>query len=45
MATVIAPQQAIPGPRVLPLLSWRANMLKLYQKSIQVPALAARHLW
>src|SRR5260370_2522816 len=31
MATVIAPQQAIPGPRALPLLSWRANMLKLYQ--------------
>src|SRR5260370_16995692 len=31
MATVIAPPQAIPGPRALPLLSWRANMLKLYQ--------------
>src|SRR5260370_8452626 len=35
MATVIAPQQAIPGPRALPLLSWRANMLKLYQNPFQ----------
>jgi hypothetical protein len=31
MATVTVPRQAIPGPRALPLLSWRANMLKLYQ--------------
>lgn len=31
MATVIAPQRAIPGPRALPLLSWRTGMLNLYQ--------------
>lgn len=30
MATVVAPRQAIPGPHALPLLNWRANMLKLY---------------
>src|SRR5436305_8412054 len=30
MATVIAPPRTIPGPHALPLLSWRANMLKVY---------------
>ncbi len=30
MATISVPQQTIPGPRALPLLGWRANMVKLY---------------
>ncbi|GHO92963.1 cytochrome P450 [Reticulibacter mediterranei] len=31
MATIIAAKNVIPGPRALPLLGWRANMLKLFR--------------
>lgn len=31
MATMIAAKNVIPGPRALPLLGWRTNMLKLFR--------------
>lgn len=31
MTTMIAPKAGIPGPRAIPLLGWRANMLKLFR--------------
>lgn len=33
MTTVAARKQTIPGPRALPLLGWRANLLPLYRHS------------
>ena len=30
MATITVPRQTIPGPHALPLLGWRANMLKMF---------------
>src|SRR6266516_6886350 len=31
MTIIVVPQQAIPGPRGLPLLGWRASMLTLFR--------------